>query len=60
MEQVTITRLGHLGDGIAQGPVFVAQTLPGEVVEGEIDGERMIAPKIVTPSPDRVRPPCSH
>ncbi|MFT5868233.1 MAG: 23S rRNA (uracil1939-C5)-methyltransferase [Paracoccaceae bacterium] len=57
---ITIERLGHLGDGIAQGPIFVPMTLPGEVVEGEVDAGRMAAPKIITPSSDRVRPPCAH
>ena len=60
MSEITIERLGHQGDGIAAGPVFVPQTLPGEVVSGEIRGGRMAAPKIITPSADRVRPPCSH
>ncbi|WP_172297896.1 class I SAM-dependent RNA methyltransferase [Pseudoruegeria sp. HB172150] len=60
MAEVTIERLGHLGDGIAPGPVFVPLTLPGEVVEGEVDGDRIAAPRIVTPSADRVRPPCRH
>ncbi len=58
--QVTIERLGHQGDGIASGPIFVPRTLPGEVVEGDVDGDRMAAPRIVTPAPDRVRPPCPH
>ncbi|MDH5797466.1 MAG: class I SAM-dependent RNA methyltransferase [Paracoccaceae bacterium] len=58
--QTIIERLGHLGDGIAPGPVFVPGTLPGEVVEGEVSDGRMAAPKIVTPSPDRVRAPCPH
>ena len=60
MEQVTIERLGHQGDGIAPGPVFVPATLPGEVVEGEISGGVMAAPKIVTPADTRVKPPCRH
>lgn len=60
MEQVTIERLGHQGDGIAPGPVFVPGTLPGEVVEGEISGGVMAAPKIVTPAETRVKPPCRH
>ncbi|EIE50092.1 RNA methyltransferase [Salipiger aestuarii] len=60
MEQVTIERLGHQGDGIAPGPVFVPGTLPGEVVEGVIDGGRMAAPRIVTPVDTRVKPPCRH
>ena len=59
-DQVTIERLGHLGDGIAPGPVFVPGALPGEVVEGEIADGKMATPKIVTPSPDRVRAPCPH
>jgi 23S rRNA (uracil1939-C5)-methyltransferase len=57
---VTIDRLGHLGHGIAQGPIYVPGTLPGEVVEGTPDGDRLIDPKIVTPSPNRVKPPCRH
>ncbi|MDZ4087719.1 MAG: class I SAM-dependent RNA methyltransferase [Tabrizicola sp.] len=61
---VTIDRLGHLGHGIARdqdsGPIYVPGTLPGEVVEGTLDGDRLIDPKIVTPSPDRVKPPCRH
>lgn len=61
--RLVIERLGHLGDGIAQGSdgaVFVAGILPGEEVEGEVQGDRMAAPRIVTPSPLRVRPPCAH
>lgn len=57
---VTIDRLGHLGHGIAPGPIYVPGTLPGEVVEGILDGDRLADPKIVTPSPDRVKPPCRH
>lgn len=61
---VTIDRLGHLGHGIARdqdsGPLYVPGTLPGEVVEGRPDGDRLADPKIITPSPDRVKPPCRH
>ncbi len=57
---VTIDRLGHLGDGIASGPVFVPRTLPGEVVEGEVIDGRIAAPRIVQPSPQRVAAPCRH
>nr|WP_207623662.1 class I SAM-dependent RNA methyltransferase [Rhodobacter calidifons] len=52
--------MGHLGHGIAPGPVYVPGALPGEVVEGTPDGDRLTDPKILTPSPDRVRPPCRH
>lgn len=58
--QLTIHRLGHQGDGIAPGPVFVPLTLPGELVEGVVEADRMEAPRIVTPSSDRVRAPCAH
>ena len=61
--KLTIERLGHLGDAIAQGengPIFVAQMLPGEVVEGDLQGDKLLNARILTPSPDRVRPPCAH
>ena len=61
--RLTVARLGHLGDGIAdgpEGPVFVPMALPGEVVEGAVADGRMDAPKIVTPAPERVRAPCPH
>ncbi|MCB1357098.1 MAG: class I SAM-dependent RNA methyltransferase [Maritimibacter sp.] len=63
--QITIERLGHQGDGIAHspdapGPVFAPRVLPGEVIEGDLTGDRIASPRIVTPSPDRVRPPCPH
>ena len=59
----TIARLGHLGDGIIQGPegsIFVAQTLPGEEVEGTVKGDTLADLRILTPSVHRVKPPCSH
>lgn len=61
--KLTIARLGHLGDGIAegpQGPVFVPGMLPGEEVEGDLQGGKLLGVKIVTPSADRVKPPCPH
>ena len=57
---VTITRLGHQGDGIADGPIFVPRALPGEVVEGVVEGGRMASPRILSPVAERVRPPCRH
>jgi 23S rRNA (uracil1939-C5)-methyltransferase len=60
---LTVERLGHRGDGIAQGPegqVFVPQTLPGEVVEGDQAGDLLLNTRILTPSPNRIRPPCPH
>ncbi len=56
----TIERLGHLGDGIAPGPLFVPGALPGEVVTGRPERDVLREVKIVTPSAARVRPPCRH
>jgi len=50
---ITIERLGLEGDGIADGQ-FLPFTLPGEQVR---PGD---PPEILTPSPDRVTPPCHH
>lgn len=46
-----VLRLGHLGDGIADDGSILPGTLPGEEVE---EG------RILSPSPDRVAPPCPH
>lgn len=59
MPEFKIKRLGHHGDGIGDG-IFAPLTLPGEVITGEIAKDRISAPKIITPSPDRVSPPCPH
>ncbi len=58
--KLTIERLGHLGDGIASGPVFAPMALPGEVVEGDVVEGRMATPRIAEPSPHRVKPSCPH
>lgn len=60
MTTVTIKRLGHLGDGIADGPVYVPAALPGEVVSGTLEGDHLRDPKIDMPSAHRVKPPCQH
>ena len=60
---LVIDRLGHHGDGIAagpDGPIFVSQMLPGEEVTGDLAGDRLVNTRIVTPSDQRVRPPCVH
>ena len=58
-----IERLSLHADGVAHGPegtVHVAMALPGEEVTGVIENGRIAAPKIVTPSADRVSAPCPH
>lgn len=60
---LTVERLNLRGEGVAEG-VTVARALPGEVVENTggdtIEGGRIAAPRILTPSPDRVAAPCPH
>jgi 23S rRNA (uracil1939-C5)-methyltransferase len=66
--RLTVTAIGAGGDGIARtgaGPVFIPHTLPGEVVEARLtgkrgDGQAGVVEAILTPSPDRVAPPCAH
>ena len=65
-ERLTIRRLGHRGDGVAEtaeGPVFVPYTLPGEVVEvepfpGHPDRRHLLS--VETSSPERIAPVCPH
>lgn len=60
MTEHEILRLGHHGDGIAEGPIFAPMTLPGEVVTGVVDGQMLRDIRIQTPSDQRVAPPCRH
>jgi len=65
-EQLTIARLGHRGDGIADtpaGPVYVPYTLPGELVTIEpVAGhpDRRHLDRIDKPSHERISPVCKH
>ena len=60
MTQYTVERLGHQGDGIVAGPLYVSGVLPGEVITGEVVKDRIVNPSIITPSEHRVKAPCSH
>ena len=60
MTELTILRLGHHGDGIAEGPVYVPRTLPGEVVTGAVEAGRVAQPRILHPAPQRITAPCPH
>ncbi len=59
----TVERLGRKGDGVAisgDRRALAALVLPREQIEGEAEAGRIAAPRIVTPSAERVRPPCQH
>lgn len=60
MSTYKINRLGHQGDGIADGPVFAPLTLTGEIVTGTLEGNRLYDVRIETPSEHRVKAPCRH
>ena len=63
-ERLTIVRLAHRGDGIAEtpaGPVHVAYALPGELVETSTDeGDRRRLIRVERESADRIAPICRH
>ncbi len=66
VEHLLIDRLGHRGDGVADGarePIFVPGALPGETVEvdevpGHPDRRRLLRVEIA--SPQRIAPVCPH
>jgi 23S rRNA (uracil1939-C5)-methyltransferase len=65
-ERLTISRLAHRGEGIADadfGPVYVPYTLPGETVlvepvPGHPDRRRLL--RVESASPERIAPVCPH
>lgn len=62
-ETLTIARMGHRGDGVAdtpEGAVYVAYTLPGETAEVERVGDRARVVALLQPSLERVDPICLH
>ncbi|HEY2214774.1 MAG TPA: TRAM domain-containing protein [Acidimicrobiales bacterium] len=70
--EILTLETGNIAGGggcVAKAPdgrvVFVRHALPGETVQAQITGEttsflRADAIEILTPSPDRVTPPCPH
>ena len=66
VERLVIDRLGHLGDGIADGAdgaIYVPGALPGETVEvegvaGHPDRRRLL--QVDAASPERIAPICPH
>lgn len=59
-QRLKIERLGFRGEGVAEGPIYVAGTLPGETILADIDGERGILKAVEIASPQRAAPFCKH
>ena len=59
-ETLEIIRLGHAGDGVTAGGLFVPYTTPGDVVRISHDGKRGKVLEIVSPAPARIAAPCKH
>ena len=60
---VQIERLGTRGEGVAQRgglPLHIPYTVPGDMIDVAILGERADMRALVTPSPDRVEPFCPY
>ena len=55
-----VLRLGTRGEGVAAGPVYLPDALPGERVLADVDGERGRVVEVVRPSPDRIAPVCPY
>lgn len=55
-----VERLGHRGEGVVPGPVYVPYALPGDAITADVEGERGRLVAIRTPSADRVAPFCPH
>ena len=55
-----VASLGAGGDGVTEDGVYIPFTVPGDEIAFEADGSRGRLAEILTPSPDRVQPPCPH
>jgi 23S rRNA (uracil1939-C5)-methyltransferase len=66
VERIAIDRVGHRGDGVADGPdgpIYVPGTLPGETVEvQDVSGhpDRRLLLHVEKPSAERIAPICPH
>jgi 23S rRNA (uracil1939-C5)-methyltransferase len=67
LADIEIERLAAGGDGVGRADgvvVFVPRTAPGDRVRARLEVRKRFAlgtiDAILTPSPDRVDPPCSH
>lgn len=59
-EIVEIVKLGHAGDGVTADGLFIAGTVPGDVVRVAREGARGRLIELVEKGPARTAPPCGH
>ncbi|HEX6860102.1 MAG TPA: class I SAM-dependent RNA methyltransferase [Caulobacteraceae bacterium] len=60
MSELEIEKIGAQGDGVADGPVFVPLTLPGERVAARVQGDRAELVEVLRASPERIAPVSPH
>ncbi len=60
LRELEVLRVGAQGDGVAEGPVYLPFTLPGETVRAKVQAGRGEVLELLTPSPERQAPPCPH
>ncbi len=60
LRELEVLRVGTQGDGVAEGPVYVPFTLPGERVRAKAQAGRGELVEVLAPSADRQAPPCPH
>ncbi|MGU3493277.1 class I SAM-dependent RNA methyltransferase [Xanthobacteraceae bacterium A53D] len=58
--EVDVLRVGAQGDGLAAGGLFVPYGLPGERIAGVREKDRLVKPRVLSASPERVEPECRH
>jgi 23S rRNA (uracil1939-C5)-methyltransferase len=59
-EIVEIVKLGHAGDGVTPDGLFIAGTVPGDVVRVDREGGRGRLVDVIEKGPSRATPPCAH
>lgn len=59
MPEFVIECLGAQGDGVT-GDLFARFALPGERIEGTVNGDRIENIRVLEPVSDRVKAPCRH
>ena len=59
-QELTIDGLGHRGEGVARGPIYIPGALPDERVLAQVVGERGKLIEVLDASPRRAAPICPY